>query len=394
MKKFWQKNRKTIAYIIRAFLIWESVIFILELILPYSGIPVQNKFKYIETIIRSPVFLWNRANFDGIHYLDIIRKGYGLYQQAFFPFYPVVTRLVSPLFSNRNLVTGFLISNLSFLSALFVFYKLILLDYTDKVAQRTLLFLLLFPTSFYFTLVYTESLFLLLVLLCFYFARTRKWFWSGIFGALAANTRFVGIFLFPAILYELFSVNIIHNLPPSVGTTPKAVAKFIIRRLIPILIIPLGLIIYMYYLNVNYNDPLMFIHTQPFFGTGKSGGRIILPYQVLWRYLKMIFVTEINSTFYIVWLEFLTTMLFAFLLIKSYLLKIRSSYLIFAVIAFMVPILGGTLSSMPRYCLILFPCFICLGTIKNKTIQKIIIITFFCLAIINIALFFRGYWVS
>src|SRR5258706_5842641 len=96
-------------------------------------------------------------------------------------------------------------SNCIFLVSLFVFYKIIRFDYPKKVAYLSLVALLVFPTSFFFGSVYTESLFLFLSLLSFYFARKKWWILAGISGMLLSGTRIVGIAIFPVLLWEFFS---------------------------------------------------------------------------------------------------------------------------------------------------------------------------------------------
>jgi len=85
---------------------------------------------------------------------------------------------------------------------------------------------------------------------------------------------------------------------------------------------------------------------------------------------------------------------FLFLMVFSYKEKIRLSYLVFSVIAFLTPSLSGTFSSMPRYVLVLFPIFIYLGRIKNPLLKKIVYAIFVFLEIVCASLFLRGYWVA
>ncbi|KKS44799.1 MAG: hypothetical protein UV07_C0003G0034 [Candidatus Azambacteria bacterium GW2011_GWB1_42_17] len=142
--------------------------------------------------------LYSRANFDGFHYVRIAQRGYGYAQEAFFPLYPNLIRFFTTYLKNY-VVSGLLISNLSFLVSLMFLVRIIKLDFSYLKAPAVIAILLLFPTSLYFGSVYTESLFLALVTGSFYFARTKKWWLAGILGALASYTRFVGIFLWPAI---------------------------------------------------------------------------------------------------------------------------------------------------------------------------------------------------
>lgn len=378
MKKFSKNNKnKDLVFVSLIFLFWFILVFAISLLSDFV-LPFKASFAYTGV---GPKILWKRANFDGIHYLLIAQNGYGTYQQAFFPLYPILIRKLSFLFNRNFLFTGFFISNFSFFLALLVFYKLIKLDYEEKVAKAALLFLICFSTSFFFGSIYTESLFLLLILLSFYSARKRNFLLSGVFGALASSTRIVGIFLFPALIFEFYQQK----------EEKKPLQVF--PSLLGILLVPVGLGLYMKYLWMNYKDPFLFFRVQPFFGAQRSD-KIILLYQVFWRYLKMILTTKIDILYFIVWEELLFAILFLVLLAVAYKNRVRHSYLIFSVLAFVAPTITGTFSSLPRYVLVLFPTFIVLGQIQNKFLKKILLFIFAFIGIVNAILFFQGYWVS
>jgi len=383
MKKFWKNNRKIIKFILTVFVIWQIVISSVSF---FSSkiLPERSRFMYNDGVkIINPVWLWNRANFDGAHYLGISRRGYGLYQQAFFPFYPRLIKFLTPIFAGKDLLAAIFISNFSLLLLLYSFYKLILLDFDDQTARWATVFFLLFPTSFFLSCVYTESLFIFLVLTSFYTARTNHWLAAGIFGLLASYTRVTGVLLFPALLYEWYQVE-----KNKISKLEK------IKNLLPVFLVPLGLLSYMRYLGNEYRDCLLFLHVQPFFGAERSGSRIILIYQVFWRYLKMILTSKLDFLYFTVWLELLVAILLLIVFAYSIKKKIRTSYLVFAILSFFVPTLSGTFLSLPRFALAFFPCFIYLGTIKNKVIRISLLTIFGITFLISSALFFRGYWLS
>jgi len=383
MKKFWKNNRKIIKFILTVFVIWQIVISSVSF---FSSkiLPERSRFMYNDGVkIINPVWLWNRANFDGAHYLGISRRGYGLYQQAFFPFYPRLIKFLTPIFAGKDLLAAIFISNFSLLLLLYFFYKLILLDFDDQTARWATVFFLLFPTSFFLSCVYTESLFIFLVLTSFYTARTNHWLAAGIFGLLASYTRVTGVLLFPALLYEWYQVE-----KNKISKLEK------IKNLLPVFLVPLGLISYMKYLGNEYRDCLLFLHVQPFFGAERSGSRIILIYQVFWRYLKMILTSKLDFLYFTVWLELLVAILLLIVFAYSIKKKIRTSYLVFAILSFFVPTLSGTFLSLPRFALAFFPCFIYLGTIKNKVIRISLLTIFGITFLISSVLFFRGYWLS
>ena len=128
------------------------------------------------------------------------RRGYDNLQQAFFPFYSNLIRFLTPYFKNSTFA-GITISTLSFTLGLIILYKLVRLDYPDEIANLTIILLLVFPVSFFFSFVYTEGLFFLLIVGSFYAARRNNWLLAGILGGLASYTRFVGILLLPALIF-------------------------------------------------------------------------------------------------------------------------------------------------------------------------------------------------
>lgn len=365
--------------LINIFISWRLWLLFLASI-SHRLLPFKNSFPYTESLLTNsnlPSFLWAFANFDGVHYLTIARAGYAAqYTQVFFPLYPILIHYVGLLTGGNLIISGLIISNIAFLISIFVLKKLLEIDYSHDLVRWTIIFLILFPTSFYFGSLYTESLFFLLVLLSFYFARKGNWILAGITGLLASLTRFFGILLLPALLIEWY------------------LQKKSITRIIPLLLIPLGLLIYMYYLQVNFNDPLYFIHAQAFFGAQRTGGSIILFPQVVFRYLKIIFTPSLPLVaLYPALLEFVVSIIFLVLSVIA-LFRVRLSYSFFSFFSFIIPTLTGTFSSMPRYVIILFPCLIILSKIRSKSLKYIICLVFLLTLTILTILFTRGYWIA
>ena len=184
-KEFWQE----VKFPLFSFIVWRVTLF-LFLLLAVKFLPLQKNFLGggMGNYLKAPWF-WAWSNFDGEHYISIAQRGYGFAEQAFFPLYPLLIKTIIQLF-NKDLTTftlvAFIISNFSFLVTLLGLYKLIKLDYKEKVARLSIILLLLFPTSFYFGSVYTESLFLAFVIWSFYFARKNKLLYAGFLGFFSA----------------------------------------------------------------------------------------------------------------------------------------------------------------------------------------------------------------
>jgi Gpi18-like mannosyltransferase len=319
------------------------------------------------------------AQFDGVHYLTIADKGYegtGLIQ-AFFPLYPILVSILSLGILNQVGI-GILISVISFLASLYWLHKLILLDDTEDTARKTILMLLFYPAAFFFVAVYSESLFLLLVISSFYAARKGKWWLAGLLGLFSGLTRLIGVFLFPALLFEYYLQN--RNM-----LSPRILFCFG-----PLL----GLFIYMFYLGVTFNDPLLFYHVQAEFGANRTSSELVLLPQVFFRYIKMLFSTPIANPIYPILIqEFMAGLLGSIGLIIAW-FKVRRSYVVFAIGAFLLPTLTGTFSSMPRYLLPIFPLLMPVSKLLPKRIFNILITVFTALLVYNLIRFTQGLWVA
>ncbi|MEK7090953.1 MAG: mannosyltransferase family protein [Patescibacteria group bacterium] len=365
--------------ILKYFVLWQAAIIIMAIAAQYSSLPLRETYLGSGTqgYMEKPWF-YSRENFDGMHYTYIARRGYGYSQQAFFPLYPAIMRRIMTLpILNNAVLAGILVSVVSFLAGLYLFTKLALLDYSPTVIKWTVLALLFFPTSFFFTSIYTEGLFFFLTIAAFYSARTRRWLLAGIFGALASYTRFIGIFLLPALLIEWWQQG----------------RRF--RHFLPLLLIPLGLGIYMNYLNKTVGDPLAFFHVQVNFAQLRSE-KLILLYQVFWRYVKMLFTVNRSDPLYLtIILELVTGVAFLATTVYSF-IKHRLSYAVFNFLAYLTPTLTGSFTSLPRYVLLCFPSFLLIGELSSRSplARKIIFGTFALAFIIFLSLFARGYWVS
>lgn len=160
---------------------------------PYRYVPVP--MEGLARVLVEPLRQW-----DGFWYKLIAEQGYGGPPPndafpAFWPLYPWLMAIGSQLTGVSVETAGWVISHVVFLVALTLLYRLVALDFDRPTARRTLLALALFPTAFFFSAVYTESLFLMLAVGALLAARQGNWLLAGILGALTALTRFQGMLL-------------------------------------------------------------------------------------------------------------------------------------------------------------------------------------------------------
>ncbi len=133
----------------------------------------------------------------------------------------------------------------------------------EELARRTLLYVCIFPTAFFFFAAYNESLFLLLVAGAFLAMRRQRWWLAGLLGCLAALTRSAGLLLVVPYLYELWQVSILAE-ESRVTWCARGVniLSILERALAPILLIPLGTCIYSFYCWKMTGNPLEFAAVQ------------------------------------------------------------------------------------------------------------------------------------
>lgn len=381
-------NLKLLFTIITIFILTRSFLFFLSAIGPKIIPEWGNRYPYVHEYListRLSPAIWSFGGFDGVHYLTIAKTSYSAdYTQTFFPLYPLMIRFVATfIIPNHYLISALLVSNISFLLLMYMFSKLLEEEKLGKQLFWVLVFLVTFPTAFYYNTIYTESFFLALTVCSFYFAKKKNWLASGICGGLASFTRLFGLFIFPALLYKFYT---------DYRRLPKT--KVNLFHLASIFIVPLGTLIYMTYLYFAAADPLVFWHDQPAFGAARSGGGIILPPQVIYRYLKILLTVSSNQLAYWNALYELAAFLFASAVLLFGYKKIHFSYQIYSWLALLVPALTGTLSSMPRYVAIIFPMYIILAMIKSKILKIALALIFIIIQAAGVILFTRGYWVS
>lgn len=288
----------------------------------YSSYTYQND----ATILEHPKGLWKLANFDGVHYLDIAQLSYqAKFQTAFFPLYPFAIFIFS-IFTHNYLFSGLLINFLSFSLSAYLINKLF--------GIKSLLSLVLFPTAFFLVSAYSDSLFLALGLLSYYFYRQNKMLSCATIIALATAARFYGVFLIPFILY--------------LAHTDKKTFK-----LVEILIMPSGLLFYILFLTINFSDPIAFFHAL----SSWQKNNLVLPLQTIYRYLKILTTASpLTGQYYVSLLEL--SVYFFVIYLNVLLLKAKKyPQALYLFLGWLVPSMTGTLQSFPRYALALFPIY-------------------------------------
>lgn len=176
-----------------------------EVLRPYLGQPRQ-----VEGLSGALLGPWQR--FDTLHYMRIAEQGYSTPEDSVFPpLYPYAVAGIGWLFSailptaERNMVAAILLSNAAFFGILILLYRITAREMGDGSARRSVLFLAIFPTSFFLLAAYSESLFILFALGAVFASRQERFWIAGFLALLASLTRLTGIVLVLPLAYEYLS---------------------------------------------------------------------------------------------------------------------------------------------------------------------------------------------
>ena len=142
------------------------------------------------------------ARWDSVFYLRIAEDGYGAASAAapaFFPLYPALTGVLGRLLGGHFVLAGIIVSLAACAGAFALLYRLAETRLGAAGGRRAVLYLAVFPMSLFLQAVYSESLYLLLVLGAFLLAERGRWLPSGGVAGLALLTRPAAIALLPAL---------------------------------------------------------------------------------------------------------------------------------------------------------------------------------------------------
>ena len=341
-------------------------------------------------------FLSMWAKWDSQYYVDIASNGYWFRpnQQsnvAFFPLYPMTMLVASKFLGADMILTGFVLSNLAFFGGLIFLYLLTELEFDSDSARRAVYYLAVFPTSFFFASVYTESFFVFLSIATMYFARRGAWLPATVFGILTAATRNLGILMWALVLWEWLRVQ-----GWSLKTSYKKQAwlnlwngfKLHWFEIIVISLIPLGMFIYIYFLKVNFERPLAFIETQATWGRENIG-----PVAVLQKNILALVEGDVNKG----WLTRfwnIAAFFFFLALVPFVWARLGEGYAVFVLIMLLVPS-ASAVGSIIRYVLTQFPVFMLLGWYgRHESVDRTLSISFTILLGVFVSIFVNWYFVA
>jgi hypothetical protein len=332
---------------------------------------------------------WRPFNtWDTQHYLLLSETGYGPgvnpMSKAFFPLYPYLIWTFTPFFFNKGLIAAYVIANVSSFLLPVYMYKLCCLFWSGEQAFRATVLLMVFPTAFFLSSAYTESIYLAICLMVFYYLYTGD-----------TTKASVLCVLFPLVRAQalMFMVPIgIMFIQTAFGTanTDRRTINSAIRRFVPPAVsLLIGISIYFLFCRLQFGGYFEGLGAQAIWVAKNSLANVFKIKQwFLSNFVNVSFQLHSYTSSIIDRATFLLTIP---LLIRIYRTQDKALFA-YAALALLVPAFSGTFMSYTRVVLVAFPIFIDVAT-RIERIQ-LIAVPMFALQILFYLLHTGGYWVA
>jgi Dolichyl-phosphate-mannose-protein mannosyltransferase len=343
--------------------------------------------------------IWQRE--DSAWYLDIARNGYwsaaslhGPSNWVFYPLYPVLVRPVGFLLGGSGTafdIAGVLVSNLAALIAVSYLYVLARRELGREVASLTVLMLALFPTSFYLSAVYSESVFLACCVACIYYTRTHRWWLAGFCGGLAALSHAQGILLVVPLAWEYWQALGDGYAPPS----SRAAAPFLERvrawlisrlrgpwlarrelhvwaSLSALTLVPTGLVLFFAYAKLKTGDFLATYHNSHDQWGFATHGYLVYPWVVAAKALYHTLIRP-QPADPLSWNPVLlnVVVMLVFLALSAWAFrKLATTYALYTVLMVVVPISTNYMQSIGRLYLAAFPAMMLIALWSSRGVRR------------------------
>jgi len=344
---------------------------------------------------KSCIISW--LHYDVFSFIDVTMHGYAnVKATAFFPLYPLLLRPFGVVLGESVFgyyIAGIILSNTFFFFTLVVLYILVDEMFDASIARNALFYIAFAPYALFFFIGYSESLFMLLCVLTFFFLERanqrkglRNWWLAGLCGFLAALSRSQGVLM----VFPFMVVYIRHYFQATpcnqTGKSEKILA------LLPLVLIPLGVVAYMLYLWRTQGDPWLFSKAE----IQIWGRSLTFPLKTLYTVVKELLWSDAAKASNIL---NLACFLIPTLVLAIGWRRIPFHYSIFTVMILIFAILfpmrsADSLTAVPRFMLEAFPVIIILASWKHPRFEKAYLALTIPLFVFNILQFIHHYWVA
>lgn len=366
-----------------------TVIFLAYYLLPFNAAGYYANFVYPaneKVSLASAYKTW-----DGQHYLFLAEKGYnkGQLSNAFMPLFPILISVLT-LVTRNSFLAAILLSNIASFAGIYFFYKLTDLLYGHKISKSAVIFLLAFPVSFFFSLIYTESLFFFLVISSFYFLYKRNYLLASLIAFFLPLERFVGVF----IIIPFFVFYIFEDRKFTLNSQVLDIIQSLFNKKLLLFFTPLlGLLTYFIFIYLRTGNVFELFDQARFFIAQPSISYILHPLSLI----KVLFFNLSLHGFNNSIIDRIFILFFLSLIYPLY-KRTNFTFLIYALIMGLFFILVGNIMSYTRHLLVIFPIFIVLAIIfENKKYEFLkfpFIYLLMSLQILFLVMHALNYWVA
>ena len=211
-----------------------------------------------------PAFAGKLHPWDADHYLGIIENWYVTEGDprlhiVFLPFYPAVCRGLRLATGMSAFAAAELVSNGALIGCGMAMFRLVEPTDGPAVARRAMLLTLFSPMTYFYSIPYTESTFLLLTLLAVLCARRQRFAAAVLFGALASNARIVGMAVAIPIYWEMLRADREKAEAAGAGAGAGAAARRLVLCALRVLPVSAGLLLYLYGNHRLFGNPTQFL---------------------------------------------------------------------------------------------------------------------------------------
>jgi hypothetical protein len=345
-----------------------------------------------------PTVLSHFVTWDAAHYIHLSEVGYvrGSPSCAFYPLFPLLIGFLGPIFGGNHVAAGLFIANAAGALGFFFFYRIVFTKFDRRTGFFALALLIAYPGAVFFHFIYTESIFLLLLMLL-WFSLEEDCFALGLVAAfLLPLTRAVGVFSVLPIWWHVFGLNerlsfatgTSSGLTPTPNTARLGQSRFL-RRAFLLAAPVVGWLSYLALMWFWTGNPFEGFVAQKNWGVHSVWNLINLP-----KFVASFFSP---TTWHDFTGSFFDRCSFLVLIAVSPLIwKVNKELLVWHVFLAVIPAMSGEFTSYTRFGCLAFPAFLAVATyftrMKRRFMINVSLTGLFCLQVLMLWMFLNFRW--